>query len=337
LLLLTIAPVCVYRVSCVVRNDKRITDTNPTLNLGPDPIVIVMLNYANEANNAGSKLCTKVDPGWASAPGLGITSVPAIPDPVMRITAAQGGNGLASTIVDTPFTFGWGGVSTMATITSLRNVALINQAGRTVNPTAASQSQAFLEMAALGFIADGSGFDLTNPQSAYAWPISASAWLLMDSERAQSTCASKKAVLQFVLWFYTSEVVVELAASAGLAALPSLYLADTGLLTRIGREMLCDGSELVATDTTTARFQGNAMVAANMGLFTQLYQAIDQSYTYMFEPSTDSMALTRVAAGEIDFAIVSTAALKNAEIDEFTASYVDPSALLVGCDLHAAG
>jgi len=49
---------------------------------------------------------------------------------------------------------------------------MINQAGKNVAATPATFAQSFLELAPNGVLEDDHGFDLTNPQSAFAWPVS---------------------------------------------------------------------------------------------------------------------------------------------------------------------
>jgi hypothetical protein len=49
---------------------------------------------------------------------------------------------------------------------------MINQAGKNVAATPATVAQSFLELGPNGVLEDDNGFDLTNPQSAFAWPVS---------------------------------------------------------------------------------------------------------------------------------------------------------------------
>src|SRR4051794_828806 len=71
------------------------------------------------------------------------------------------------------------------------------------------------------------------------------AWLWIDSDQAHSTCEAKSAALKFLLWFATSDVVTSLVEPLDLTQLPALYLAQSGLLDTIRKEIQCDGSSLV--------------------------------------------------------------------------------------------
>ena len=147
------------------RNDTAITADNPSLTLPGKRIIVVNMNYVNDVNGALSRLCTKVDPGWAAT--LGITNHPQMPH-IVGITAAQSGTGLAAFIFDTPYAIGM----LLPMTVRIQTAQLINQAGKAVTISPATVSQAFLELSANGPLPDGSGFDLSNAQSAYAWPAS---------------------------------------------------------------------------------------------------------------------------------------------------------------------
>ena len=150
---------------CPFRDDLSIASTNPDLSLPPAAITVVQLGYANDVNLAASRLCAKVDSGWAAA--IGVSAHPALPH-VANITAQQNVGGLASFVLDTPYSIGF--VSPVAVRVSLAQ--LVNQAGKSVAATPATVSQATLELIANGILAGGNGFDLSNAQSAYAWPVS---------------------------------------------------------------------------------------------------------------------------------------------------------------------
>ena len=131
----------------------------------PAAITVVQLGYANDVNLAASRLCAKVDLGWAAS--IGVSAHPALPR-VANITAQQNVGGLASFVLDTPYSIGF--VSPVAVRVSLAQ--LVNQAGKSVAATPATVSQATLELIANGILAGGNGFDLSNAQSAFAWPVS---------------------------------------------------------------------------------------------------------------------------------------------------------------------
>lgn len=65
--------------------------------------------------------------------------------------------------------------------------------------------------------------------------------------------------------------------------------------------------------------RGNPLFSSDLNLFTKLYTEVDASIQYAFVRKEDGLATQRVAATEADFAIVSTAALTDEQIDMFTA------------------
>jgi ABC-type phosphate transport system substrate-binding protein len=147
------------------RNDAAITATNPALTLPAEPIIVVQMNFTNDVNLAASRLCTKVDAGWAAA--VGVSRNPALPH-VVGITTQQSLGGLASFVIDTPYSIGF--LSPVAI--RVKMAQLINRAGVTVPAIPATVSQATIELIANGFLPGGDGYDLTDAQSAYAWPMS---------------------------------------------------------------------------------------------------------------------------------------------------------------------
>lgn len=139
--------------------------TNPELTLPAEPIIVVQLRYVNNVNMAASLLCNKVDAGWAAT--MGATYNPPLTH-VVDISMAQGTKGLAAYVLDTAYSIGWlSPVSVRAQLAQL-----INQAGKIVAPTTSTVSQASLELITNGIMDGGMGFDLSNAQSAYAWPAS---------------------------------------------------------------------------------------------------------------------------------------------------------------------
>ncbi len=77
-----------WRLNITYWNDTSITSTNPLLTLPGQPIQMVQLDFANDASLAASRLCTKIDPGWAAQ--YGVTSWPPIGGNIAKITLAQG-------------------------------------------------------------------------------------------------------------------------------------------------------------------------------------------------------------------------------------------------------
>jgi hypothetical protein len=138
--------------------------TNPKLSLPHEPITYLHIDFVNDLSLAGSRLCTKVDPGWAAT--IGITARPRLSN-VLSIAHAQGGASLASYILDHPYS-----IAILSPVAIKTQVAeLINQANISVAASPSTVAQAFLELAANGILPGGNGFDLSNAQSAYAWPM----------------------------------------------------------------------------------------------------------------------------------------------------------------------
>ena len=134
----------------------------------------MQLKYVNNVNEAASLLCNKVDAGWAAK--FGVTYDPPLTHAI-DISMAQGTRGLAAYVLDTAYSIGW--LSPVSVRAQLAH--LVNQAGKTVAPTTSTVSQASLELITNGIMKGGMGFDLSNAQSAYAWPAS------VHTERKRTT------------------------------------------------------------------------------------------------------------------------------------------------------
>lgn len=325
-LILTMRASCeIMRGNITHWNDPRITVSNPSLALPSQPITVVALGFEADVMSMVSRMCTKVDPGWSAA-GLGIsTTHPAVAGLVV-VSRLQGFLGLASTVVDRPYSFAWSTLSSAAHVRSIRHAALINQAGNVAQPDQAHVNQNFIESAARGLVAQGNTFDLTDPLNAFAWPVLMGGWLLVDSGAVVSTCATKRSVLQFLLWLYESPVAAALARSEHMHLLPTLYLEQSLMLEHMRADMRCDGAPLLALSTASASYHGNAMIRDSLAMFTDYYGSVDETYSWTYTRADDAMALTRLSAGEIDFAVVTTSALKDHDIDSFLAPYTETDA-----------
>ena len=134
--------------SALLRNDSAITETNPSLTLPHERIVFMQLGYVNDASLAASRLCTKVDPGWAAT--VGVSTFPDLAN-VVRVSQTQNSAGLAAKILDTPFSIGF----LSPVVVKTRKANLINQAGKSVEATPATVTQATLELTANGILPGG--------------------------------------------------------------------------------------------------------------------------------------------------------------------------------------
>jgi len=323
-LILSMLGMCqILRGNITMWNDPRLQDINPALPLPAQEIKVVMLGFPTDGGLAMSRLCTKVDAEWAVLPGLGVTPFPNyaayIPASRLTLTAAvQGPGGHASLLLDTPYAFGMNSQTMVASI-NVQNAMLINQAGRAVLPTRDTVQQSFLELAGKGLVEGGSGLDLTNSQGTFAWPIVMNGWLWLESDKTQSTCASKKSTLEFLLWVYTSDVVAQAGDAAFTHLLPQLYLTQSGLLRKIRAEITCSGTAMMASDTSSASLQGSAILQSFLTFLLQMYSGVDGDLSYAFARAEENLALQRLSSNEIDVASVSTAALTDEQIDTFLA------------------
>lgn len=154
----------------LARNDSAIVATNPLLDLPGLPIIVLLFDFPSDGTLAVSRLCSKADVGWGADPNLHNTRNPApfVPKPWVEVTLTQGSYGYGSLLVDTPYSFGWLSMTVVAANPALKNAALVNKAGRAVNPLPVAVSQAFIEQAAV--VNDGDEFDISDPHGEYAWP-----------------------------------------------------------------------------------------------------------------------------------------------------------------------
>jgi ABC-type phosphate transport system substrate-binding protein len=167
-------------------NDPRLVALNPTLMLPTALITLIVFNFGSDAILTVSRLCNKVDAGWASLPGLGVTNFPAYityvkPTQLIWVTAAQSTAGMASLVLDNLYSFAIIAQTTVLTV-QVRNAYLINSAGKLVLPTPGALATTFSELAANGIVPGGNNLDLTNPSSGGGWPLCFAAWLWIDSK-----------------------------------------------------------------------------------------------------------------------------------------------------------
>jgi len=65
---------------------------------------------------------------------------------------------------------------------------------------------------------------LWNSQGVDAWPIASYTYIVLrkDTLRTGATCANRRAVVDFFQWFWTTSMMIQLAASSYMVTLPSV-------------------------------------------------------------------------------------------------------------------
>jgi hypothetical protein len=257
----------------------------------------------------------KVDrEGWIAS-GIGVSSQPRLPNPVGKVKKVfypSNMNYIVSNVLDKPYSLGFA-TAQAAYPTAIQTAQMVNAAGQRVTASIDSVSMTMLELGNGPVPAGLLAHDLTNPISPTAWPIVTAQYLMLDTQNTLTTCAAKKAMISFWIWFYTEPVVSSIGVAQNVAMLPSVYVSQNNLLSSIRSSMFCAGSLLLTSDTSNALMEGSLAASFVLGLFSNFYRQIDTTYSFTLKSSLPELTTSRLLAGEIDIAVLNDAQLADAQ------------------------
>jgi phosphate transport system substrate-binding protein len=194
-------------------NDPDIAKLNPNVRLPSQPIVVVHRSDDSGTTFVWTDYLSKVSQEWASKVGAN-TSVP-WPTGV----GANGHEGVANAVQTTKGAIGYVEHS-YARQSNLATVNMINQAGKTVEPS----STAF--QAAAGNAkwdkADGFYLILTDQPGAASWPITSATFVFVHKQPQDPLAVGQ--ALKFFAWAYTKGD--KMAEDIGYVPLPKDLVAD---------------------------------------------------------------------------------------------------------------
>jgi phosphate transport system substrate-binding protein len=174
-------------------NDPAIAKLNPGLKLPVDAITVVRRSDGSGTTFNFTDYLSKANAEWQSKVGTGT----AVEWPVG--VGAKGNEGVAGNISQTKNAIGYVEYA-YAKQNKLTHAAMVNKAGKTVQPTIA----AFQAAAANADWANAPGYYviLTDQPGEQSWPITAATFILMHKDPADKAAASE--AIKFFKWAFAS-------------------------------------------------------------------------------------------------------------------------------------
>ena len=293
-------------------NDTRLQAANPTLIMPDLGITVVHVSIVSSFSEMIVAMCGKIDPAFKAV--LPRSLLPAWPTTkYYRHVFATSADVLASSVVDYVGAYAltpWQGSLSIQT-----NMAAIQTVqGIVVNPSVDSISLNVIELALKPLAPTATSYDLSNPQTPGAWPMCFMVSLTINAVDPVTTCATKAVMMDYLVWFYTSDTMKALANDLRIGIIPQLLLSQNGMLDRLRNGVTCSGQPLISTSTTTGFIEGFTAVAPLLGAYSNYYQSALSAYQYTFAPAIEILAVERVAASEIDLALVNTKQLSDTDV-----------------------
>ena len=172
-------------------NDPAIQKRNPDVKLPPDAITVVRRSDGSGTTFNFTNYLSKVSPDWKARVGEGS----AVEWPVG--VGAKGNEGVASNVGQTRNSIGYVEYA-YAKQNKMIYVAMVNKAGKTVQPTV----EAFQAAAANADWAKAPGYYmiLTDQPGEKAWPVTAATFILMHKDPADKVASAE--ALKFFKWAF---------------------------------------------------------------------------------------------------------------------------------------
>ncbi len=275
-------------------NDTRITATNPRHKVGDLdlPITVVVQGESGGRTLAWTTAMGKFDPRFAHLiPASGSDQANSLfPE---RFVRAFGVDGVASQVL---LRNGAIGFSVLQVAKELRLPVgeIVNRAGRRVRPSVAAVKFATVELASQVAIGEAGAedstarpfqvgqhtetLDLTDALGAYDWPIVFAEYLIIDLHQTRKSCATRKAMVDFFLWFYQSPVVPRLLDNAQTADIPHVVVDQLQLLTGLQLGVTCNGIPVVDSKDnglgTTLYLQSSSRIGRMGALISDFYSRL---------------------------------------------------------------
>lgn len=172
-------------------DDAAIKKLNPSLNLPKAAITVVRRSDGSGTTFVWTNYLSEVSEEWKSKVGIGT----AVEWPVG--VGARGNEGVAGNVGQTKNSIGYVEYA-YAKQSNLTHTALVNKAGKTLQPTVAT----FQAAAANADWAKAPGYRiiLTNQPGDQSWPVTAATFILMHANPTDKAAAS--AALKFFAWAF---------------------------------------------------------------------------------------------------------------------------------------
>lgn len=237
-----------------------------------------------------------------------------------RIISSNLNSGLLDTVSSTAYSLGYS-VLSEAVARQIPYASVKNKAGNWIVASTISANYALIELGVISLNkknqagglpgSNGVGLSLVDASSASVWPFTGFSYALVRSNttRAGQTCASRAAMVNFLLFIYTSPVAAQVAAINYFTLLPQILLDALGIFDVLQCSILCnDGSSAYQYNRRIARpisGGGTAVASHLMGLLGSTYQNLNSQAT--FAPFStlqtgDSIVTLQSTAPSLDFA-----------------------------------
>ena len=250
----------IFRSAITRWSDPAIAALNPSLQLPNSQITVCVRSDKSGTTEIFKTALASAEPAFAQQ--IGSSSSASWTN--ATVSFRDGNSGVAAFVAETAFSIGYVGLAEAQTLglptARLRRVA---SDGR-VSDVAATVETISRTLAEAGFGNDGADPKRLTVSLGYSaglqsWPIAGYTYLVMRKATthlsAGQTCATRRATVEFWVWFYTSAVVAQLAAYHGMVPLPALIQQD--VLNRLQSDIECNGTKVRSTPSASSRSLSN--------------------------------------------------------------------------------
>jgi ABC-type phosphate transport system substrate-binding protein len=189
--------------------------------------------------------------------------------------------------------------------------------GVTLEPTYDNVMFSVIEKGGPGSLTVDRLLDLTVPNGPYSWPMTAYAWMVVRKLAFRETCAINLAMLEFMLWYYTSSAAITLANNLAFSLPPTQTIAQWDIITLINTEVYCGGSlVLPAENSITSDGIGTEFATELFELYPSVYSSlVSDNGTIDYLLTESDAALERLMWGEVDFIISVASSMDQTELE----------------------
>ena len=286
-------------------NDSRLAAVNPALQsmglqLPNATITVVLQDLPSAATIAFTAALSHAWPAFNAS--IGITDNPQWPTQnYAAFRTALGVNTVPSTVLAVDGSIGYAPQSE-AILAGVQVADLVNRAGNRVSPSTSSVNAAATDLGTIIPALRTTAVDLTNSAKAAAWPITAMSYIMLDLQYGPAVggCASRYALVQFLLWYYSSSVVTALLASRQAVPVPPIVLSQMGVVSQVGTTIRCNGSVIPPATSPVVRINSHGAQAVIIGpQLTAAYAAVS-NITFQAPTQTDATILAQMTASQVD-------------------------------------
>jgi phosphate transport system substrate-binding protein len=227
----------IYNAKVTMWNDPEIVALNPGLK---DLLPAARITVAHRSDGSGTteiftKSLASFSPAWTAG---GAQSVQWPVDKAGNGIGGKGNAGVAAVVISTPNSIGYVELA-YAKSNSLAIAQMVNQAGKTVSPNAASVGAAMAEFA--GTFTDKLTNTIVDGKSDGAWPMTGYTYIILHTA-SMTDCVKAGKILEFLKWAQTDPAAQKGASNLGYSVLPDAVRQT--VLAKLG-EVTCNGQKVM--------------------------------------------------------------------------------------------